>query len=107
MQSTTDELVVCFSSKNSGHVVISNSYYKEGTYRSGWFDATDSKHWKPYIEPKQQIEVFEWMLTLANGSITISRVLETEEKANLRHGLNDTVESYKKTGRSFMVDADD
>jgi len=102
MENMENDLVICFSSKSTGHVVVHNKHHSKGSFKSDWVPATDTTHWKPYIEPELDIEIFEWEVRRSvKASLELVPTLMTEEQAKKEF---ETYFNKVKTGRSWILD---
>lgn len=101
MRSKLSKLVVCFSSMETGHVVVPDNIFTTGRYSTKWQGADKLDYWEPYIEPLPQIEVFEYIIDdIVDGWIIGPKLLTESELISLMED-----HTIMKTGRSFIVDA--
>jgi hypothetical protein len=102
LQHSTSKLVVCFSSKNVGHVVEDvGETHSVDYYSDAWIEAANSEMWKPYVPEPEMETVYEWMARTDNDVCwVVSALLITEEEAEKEFK---NYQDYRKTGREFKV----
>ena len=60
MKDTSSKLVVCFSSMNTGHVVVAVTGWTVGEYSDSWLVATNTNQWEPYTPPLFEDGTIVW-----------------------------------------------
>lgn len=103
-QSTTDKLVVKFTSLDTGEIIRVGSHpYEVGSTHSNFILHTNTnvwKDWTPLQDKPTTKTIYEWMVKGEFGYWHLNGLLLTEDKAAKEFAEYE----YKKTGRDWKVE---
>ena len=73
MKDVNSELVVCFSSINTGHVIVAVTGWTVGEYSDKWSIASNTSVWKQYTPPLFEDGAIVWCWNDGSNIPTVRR----------------------------------